>query len=86
MRLVVYDVLDYNCNFLTVVIPPLPIVFLHRFGESKYIIVEKYLHFVFDHVPIPCFKLYLQVLAFSNGISHQFFLNCFSNSRNVQDV
>lgn len=40
----------------------------------------------FDHAPIPCLKLYLQVLAFSNGISYQFFLNYFSNSSNVQDV
>lgn len=48
--------------------------------------MEKYLSFIFDHIPIQCFKLYLQMLAFSNGISHQFFLNYFSNSRNVQDV
>lgn len=65
---------------------PLPIAFLHRIAETKCVIVEKYLFLVLDDVPIPCFKLYLQVLAFSNGISHHLFLNCSSNSENVKDV
>lgn len=79
------------CSWLQLPFPhvhtlPLPIVFLHRIGETKGVIVEKYLFFVFDHIPIPCCKLYLQVLAFSNGISHHIFLNCFSNSGNAKDV
>lgn len=89
MRLVLYYVLDYKCNFLRVIHTPsanLPIVFLRRIGETKCIIMDKYLLFIFDPVPILCFKLYLQVLAFSNGISTNSFFNCFSNSRNVQDV
>lgn len=65
---------------------PLPIAFLHRMGETNCVIVEKYLFFVLDDVPIPCFKLCLQVLAFSNGISHRLFLNCSSNSENVKDA
>lgn len=89
MHLVLYYVLDYKCNFLTAIHAPpanLPIVLLRRIGETKCIIMDKYLLFVFDPVPILCFKLYLQVLPFSNGISINFFFNCFSNSRNVQDV
>jgi len=58
----------------------LPIVLLRRTGETKDTIVEKYVCFSFD------LRLCLQVLAFSHGISHQFFLNCFSSSRNVQDT